>query len=206
MSISIDEAEKLITPTIVEKLRSSIINAFNDYNELDASLRFTLCATTRANFINDRMCHHARNMMEKMNGIDFVKRRGRLHIIIIGEQDSLEVKFKKLDDNRRPSNPPTVASLEFMEQKFYQVQFEFPGMLHPLTNLITGYQLNETRTGIRGIFVVCPYGSQNKWEIEIPVTAVAPATLSSVLSRAEHELEPPRKRVVPKTKLTKKIS
>jgi hypothetical protein len=202
MVISIDEAKKLITPSIEEKLRSAIVNALQDYNDLDVSLKLTLSATTRANFINDRMCFHIHERMGHMSGIDFVKRRGRLHLVIIGEEEALEVKFKKLDDNRRPSNIRSHASQDFMNQ----VQLEFPGMLHPITNVVAGYQLNTIRTGITGIFIVCPYGSQNKWEIEIPITAVAPATLASLISSTEHEIEPPQKKVVPKESLVKKVS
>ena len=196
------EAQELITPVIEEKLRSSIISALQDYNDLDISLKLTLSATTRANFINDRMCFHIRDKMVNLPGIDFIKRRRRLHLVIIGEKEALEVKFKKLDDNRRPSNICTNESQEYM----HQVQLEFPGMLHPITNIVAGYQLNTTRTGIRGIFVVCPLGSQNKWEIGIPITAVAPATLASLISSTEHEIEQPLKKVVPKERLVKKVS
>lgn len=202
MVISIDEAKGMITPIIEEKLRSGIMNALQDYNDLDASLKLTLSATTRANFINDRMCFHAREKMGYMSGIDFIKRRGRWHLVIIGKKEALEVKFKKLDDNRRPSNICTDESQGFMSQ----VQFEFPCMLHPITNLVAGYQLNTTRTGIRGIFVVCPYSSHNKWEIDVPITAVAPATLTSLISSTEHEVEQPKKKVVPKENLIKKVT
>lgn len=202
MVISIDEANKLITPVIEEKLRSGIINALQDYNDLDASLKLTLSANTRANFINDRMCFHVRDKMWHMSGIDFIKRRGRWHLVIIGKKEALEVKFKKLDDNRRPSNICTNESQDFMSQ----VQLEFPGMLHPITNIVAGYQLNTTRTGIKGIFVVCPYGSQNKWEIDIPITAVAPATLASLISSTEYEIEPPQKKVTPKKESARKAN
>jgi len=202
MVISIHEAKKLITPTIEEKLRSGIINALQDYNDLDTYLKLTLSATTRASFINDRMCFHIREKIGYMSGTDFIKRRGRLHLVIIGEEGALEVKFKKLDDNRRPSNIRSYESQDFMNQ----VQLEFPGMLHPITNIVAGYQLNTIRTGIRGIFIVCPYGSQNKWEIEVPITAIAPATLASLISSTEHEIEPPQKKVVPKESLVKKVS
>jgi len=202
MVISIDEARKLITPIIEERLRSSILSAFQDYNELDGPLRLTLSPTTRANFINDRMCYHAYGKMSQMNGIDFIRRRGRLHLIIIGKEETLEVKFKKLDYNRRPHNIYTGESQDFMGQ----IQLEFPGILHPVTNIVAGYQLNATRTGIRGIFIVCPYGSQNKWEVAIPITAVAPATLVSSISRTKDEIQPSQKTVVPKEKSVKKVS
>lgn len=202
MSIARDEAAYLISPIIREKLRSSIIDAFRDYNELELPLRLSLSATTRANFINDRMCYHVRTKMDKMSGIDFVKRRGRLHLVILGAKDALEVKFKKLDYNRRPRNIPTTEASEFLEQ----VQLEFPGMLHPITNLVAGYQLNATRTGIKGIFVVCPLGSHNSWEIAIPLTAVAPVPLVATLASADQESEPPPKKVVPKIDIVRNIS
>ena len=202
MVISIDEARKLITPIIEERLRSSIISAFQDYNELDGPLRLTLSPTTRANFINDRMCYHAYGKMSRMNGIDFIRRRGRLHLIIIGKEEILELKFKKLDYNRRPHNIYTGEAQDFMDN----IQLEFPGILHPVTNIVAGYQLNATRTGIRGIFVVCPYGSQNKWEVDIPITAVAPATLVSSISGTRDEIQPSQKTVVPKEKSVKKVS
>ncbi len=202
MVISKTEAKELITPAIEVKLRSSIISALQDYNDLDTFLKLTLSPTTRANFINDRMCFHIRDKMVNLPSVDFIRRRRRLHLVIIGEKEALEVKFKKLDDNRRPSNICTNESQEYMDQ----VQLEFPGMLHPITNIVAGYQLNTTRTGIKGIFVICPYGSQNKWEIGIPITAVAPATLASLISSTEHETEPPQKKVVPKERLVKKVT
>jgi len=202
MSISLDDAKGIMTPEIARLLLESIVSGFEDYFvKVPEESRAICSATTRANFINDHMIYHASDRVKDHPDVQFIMRRGRTHLII-GE--GLEVKLKKLNLNRRPSNILTQEVSNYHDQiplKYpHPQQLEFPGMLNPIANLIAGYQLNRIKTGIQAVYVVCPQGSRNRWEWELDFIA-KPA----VTTQPEPTIAPPRpKHVVAKKQPAKK--
>jgi hypothetical protein len=167
MGICLDDAKVIIAPDIARLLLESIVTGFEDYfKKVPDESRAICSATTRANFINDHMIYHARDKMKAHSQVQFVLRRGRTHLII---SEQLEIKLKKLNRNRRPSNIITQEVSDYHNQiplKCPQ-QLEFPDMLNPIANLIAGYQLNSIKTGIEAVYVVCPQGSRNRWELKL---------------------------------------
>lgn len=202
MGISLDGTKQIITPDIAKLLLESIVSGFEDYfKKIDEQSRAICSATTRANFVNDHMVYHARDKMKGNPDVQFITRRGRTHLII---GDRLEVKLKKLNRNRRPSNVLTQEVQDCHNQIPLQCpqQLEFLDMLNPIANLIAGYQLNSIRTGIEAVYVVYPQGSRNRWEWKLEF-AVEPA----MITEAQPIIDSPKQKViVPKKRLVREQS
>lgn len=202
MGISLHEATTIISSDIARLLLESILAGFEDYfNKVDEESRAICSATTRANFINDHMIYHARDKMKNHPDVRFITRRGRTHLII-GE--SLEVKLKKLNHNRRPSNILTAEVRDYNDQIPLKPpkQLEFQDMLNPIANLIAGYQINSLKTGVEAVYVVCPQGSLNRWEWKLDFAAKP-----VMIPEHEQVIEPQEPKViVPKNKLVNKIN
>lgn len=198
MDFSLGDAKSIITPDLARLILESVAAGFGDYyDKVDEQSRAICCATTKAMFINDHMIFHARDRMKNHPSVRFIQRYGRTHLLI---DDQLEVKLKKLNYNRRPSNVLTQAVRDFNDQKTkeYPLQLEFPGMLNPVANLIAGYQQNRIKTGIEAVYIVCPQGSRNKWEWKIEFMAEPSKPYAEPIS------QPPKYRTVtPKKKLAK---
>lgn len=195
MNFSEDSVKSIITPELAKTLLEVITSAFADYNnKVDAQARAVCTATTRANFVNDHMIFHARDKMEKFAPyVRFVLRRGRTHLVIGPEGNLVEVKMKKLDRNRRPSNIPTNEAKDYQNQVVHQL--ELPDMPSPIANLIAGYRLNSEKTGIGAVYIVYPQGSHNKWEWKLEFET-QPATITPAPQPVESSPKP--KAVVPK--------
>ena len=172
MAVSLSDAKRLIPPSVARLILESVLSALSDYNESDPELRARHSATTRANMINDYMLHHARAKMWNHPDVKLIQRRKRTHLLIA---DQFEVKFKKLNRNRRWGNIPTKVSVAYENQipLYFPLQLELKDVLTPRTNLVAGYQLNSLRTGAEAVFIVCPLGTRNRWEWRIPFTAVS---------------------------------
>ncbi len=163
MVSSLWQARQTIPPEVVTLILESINEAYDDYYKHISDSSKSICsATTKANFINDHMIFHAR---EKLNGhpdIYFFLKNGRTHLLVCGRY---ELKFKKLNMSRRPSNILTGAVIDYNDQQInHPTQLAFPGMVNKAANLIAGYQQNKLKTGIEAVYIVCPDGSRNRWE------------------------------------------
>jgi len=196
MDFSKDNAQSIITPELGKLLLEAISAAFGDYDKkVDAQARAVCTATTRAMFVNDHMVFHARDKMKKYAPyVRFVLRRGRTHLVIGPDDGSLvEVKMKKLNRNRRPSNIPTAEASDYQNQVPYQLGL--PNMPSPIANLIAGYRLNSEKTGIEAVYIVYPEGAHNKWEWKLDFAA-QPAPAAPERQLVDSSPEP--KAVVPK--------
>ncbi len=151
-------------------------------------------ATTKANFINDHMIFHAKDKLGHHPNVGFVRRHGRMRLLV---GDRLEIKLKKLDHNRRPSNILTQAVIDFHDQETQAYQFEFPDMRYPIANLIAGYQQNRMKTGIEAVYVVCPQGSRNSWEwrMEFALEPSKAVPIEPTTPSAKPKIVTPKKRL-----------
>ena len=167
--LKIQEVQEIINPELAHAIARACIQAFQDwFSEVSDKARAVCCPTTKANFINDHMIHHARTLLGKHPDVRFCPRNGREHLFV---KEVAEIKLKKLNHNRRPSNIPTRAALDYDEQiplpMVLPYQSELPNVLYPITNLIAGYQANRLKTGVEAVYIVCPEGRKNKWEWRI---------------------------------------
>jgi hypothetical protein len=110
---------------------------------------------------------HARRILAPLKGITFLRGRGGLTLIAIG--NSFLLRFKKLRENLSTSNIPTQQSIAFSEQH----SLELPGMPPRLTHVNAGYVLNRMQTEIASAHITCPTGKQLVWSIDLLGTASA---------------------------------
>ena len=198
-----EEAKKSIAPQIAGGIVESCQLAYQDwFKEVSDSSKAVCSPTTKANFINDHMLHHARVILGDHTDVKFIKVNGRQHLLI---KDAIQIKLKKLNRNRRPSNIPTVAVLKYNFQLPLNLplQYELPGVLYPITHLIAGYQANRLKTGVEAVFIVCPEGKLNKWEGRIDFE---PQPVSVQTAEPMGNAPPGKQKfVVPKKKAEKKV-
>lgn len=156
-----EEAIEILGPYL-QTLRSCV-RAAGDYymQRIPAEDRLWVSARSRACLIYDAMLHLTRTEFAAMPKVSLTMRRGQLRIIIEGR---FHMKLKKLNGERlRPSNIQTQPVYEFM----HQIQFDFPDAPPALTNIVVGYRLNKTQSAIDGVFIICPNGDVNAWNIDV---------------------------------------
>jgi hypothetical protein len=163
MPLSMKSFEEIVPPEVTSLILESINEAYSDYYVNISDYSKAICGpTSKANFINDHMVYHARKKLFGNQFVSYIKRHGRIHLLICG---LYELKFKKLNSVRRPSSILTQAVLNFNDQNWIPPQqIVFPNMLSEITNLIAGYQQNKSKTGIEAVYIVCPDGKSNRWE------------------------------------------
>lgn len=196
-----EEVQKNISPEVAGAIAESCVTAYQDWFQEVSDKSKPICSlTTKANFINDHMVHRARVLLEGHPDINFIRRNGRYHLLI---RDMIEIKLKKLNRNRRPSNVLTKAVIKYNSQLPLQLplQYELPGVLYPITHLIAGYQANRLKTGVEAVFIVCPEGEHNKWEWRVdfepqPTTVQVPEPMNNT--------PPSKRKVVVSRKKTEK--
>ncbi|HBV97794.1 MAG: hypothetical protein JL50_02865 [Peptococcaceae bacterium BICA1-7] len=159
MTLSLNEAKRILDP-ILPKLSKSINAAINDYKR--NILRLEYSRRTRASIINDLMWRYAQEALIDAPGI-FWRRKGNSHYLII--EDKFKLKFKMLTKNLRSMNIPTQQALDFVYQE--NGQLDFPDKPAPVTNILAGYKWNDLQTDHDGVYIVCPFGTQNLWALEI---------------------------------------
>ena len=111
----------------------------------------SLSARARASLIYDRAVHHAKRLFAEIPEVACVQRRGFL-TALIGEK--VEIRFKKLDKNRKSRNIPT----QF--QTLYGLQYPLFGEKDTATRLTAGYQLDTLQTCITATMIVCQVGKE----------------------------------------------
>jgi hypothetical protein len=152
-------------------INSLIADAVDSYKRKPPEDRLIDSSRTRSSSISDRILWNIGHC-EQLLKDPYVKIRRRYGVVRILIKDTVQVIFKKLDGNLKPSHPSTIRSLNY-SLHCDDVHKEFPEIenaeLRP-TNLYWGYiwdLLGETRTPI-----VCMDGSQIDWYIET-ITKVA---------------------------------
>lgn len=186
------KGEELIGSELAYLILESVLAGFEDYSKHVSDESRAICSlATKASFINDHMLHHARRLMGKHPDVRFVLRNGRDHLLI---KQRVEVKLKKLNHTRRPSNILTEAVWKYNNQLPlpFSPQLELPDFLNPITHLIAGYQTNRLKTGVEAVYIVCPLGEVNRWEWRIDF--VAPP--QPVCKPEAHPSAPPQTREV----------
>jgi len=193
-----DEARSVIPPEVAGAIVTSSQLAFQDwFSQVSDHSKTVSSSSTKSSFINDHMVHHARTLLKDHPDVRFIPRNGRYHMLVILPKQTVEIKLKKLNRNRRPSNIPTDTVFKYN----YQIplplplQLEFPEVLSPITNLVAGYQANRLKTGVEAVYIVCPEGERNRWEWRIDFE---PLPAPTELSKPVEDKPLSKKRIVPK--------
>lgn len=115
--------------------------------------------------------------------------RGRLLFRI---EDRVDVSFKKLSATLRPRNYPTKQSQNFQDQlSLQQSPLLSDGIPNAVTHVVAGYAATDAAQTQFEIYVVCPDGPNNRWElclsgVDVVEFLSAPA-LSPILEQAEQK-------------------
>lgn len=171
-----EDAERLLAP-LLDTIRDCIADAIREYRNLDSGLRWKLRKRSRSSMINDFMAFNARSRLAGLEGVYFSEYRG-LFSVYVG--DGIRLRFKKLDSRLRPSYIPTGQANDFMCQVNPPM---LDGMPVPPTNLIAGYRVETMPLSTPAIYVVCPDGKRNAWELRVNVDE-APQDIASLFGQA----------------------
>jgi hypothetical protein len=158
------------------RLFECVTKGVADYDAtVDPGVRATLSTRTQSSLINDRIAFRASALFSGAPGVRVLSRSGSTRVLI---GDKYQIRFKKLSKNRRSSNVPTQAVMDFiyqMDRQLGQMSFGFQAI--ELTNLDVGYQWNVLRTEVAGVFAVCPNGTRNEWVLEIAKPTAEPTRM-----------------------------
>lgn len=154
-----EEARELLSK-YEGKLTDCVFNGWSDYFEYDSQLKLVHRARTRANIVYDHIVENAKKEFEDENGVSHFIARG---IFLLKVEDKLIIRFKMLDNAKRPKNVKTRHNQEFFQQ------LDLPN-IPAATRLVVGYELNKYETSIKSISVICPNGENNEWVYDLTNT------------------------------------
>ena len=156
-----------------------------------------LSARTRSCFVYDHICHE---VIRRFTGIEKVRWSVDKGFLVLIIEDTVVVRFKKLDRRGRVRYIPTHQST------MYFLQEELPGFPSQVLRLNAGYQLNELQTEIANMFITYQKGSDVEWSFPVLQTTIEITSFSTsgLANDADTQSEAPRKpRVRPKSLLRK---
>lgn len=154
--ITKEDAEDLLKPYF--PILSGIVKTgWADWESLTDEQRAKLDARARANCVNSFIVHNARGVFDDTNDVKVTDARG---LFLLDFQDELNLRFKKLTKNKKPSNVSTNQQVEF------SMQMALPNM-PKVVRLTLGYILDATQTVISDILIVYHQGRKLAWEISI---------------------------------------
>lgn len=154
--LTLDDAEKHLEPYF-PALREIINTAWKDWESLPDEQRAKIDARARANCVNSFIIHNTRKYFEERTGVKVAEKRG---LFLLDFFDEINLRFKKLNKDKKPSNIKTTQQLNFA------LQLELPGM-PKVVRLTLGYILDITQTKIKDILIVFYKGKNLIWEIPI---------------------------------------
>lgn len=187
--LSKEESYPYVAP--YEQLINRLIaDAVASYKKKPAVDRLIDSARTRSSSISDRILWNIAHCKE-LRDDPYIKIKKRYEVVRLLIKDTIQVVFKKLDSNLKPSSPSTARSLNY-SLHCDDMQKEFPEIknaaLRP-TNVYWGYiwnPLGEIRTPI-----VCMDGSQIDWHIETITKVAEPITATEQQqNKATKEIRP----------------
>ena len=112
----------------------------------------------RARVISNYIAAEVRKTFVNATGVRLIEDTGFL-IMVIDEKAA--IRFKKLNDDLRPSNIMTNQQSDFATQQL------LAGFPPEATNLTFGHKLNVTGTEIDGFWLQCPRGTANLWSLSL---------------------------------------
>lgn len=191
MLVTRDEAKQLVRP-VEHLLIASVMSGVSDYLSLLNHFPQPIDVRTIANLIYDFIKAHAKNNLTGVDDVALLSLKGGLFIVVI--KDKLALRFKKLNNNKMPSNIPTDQTVDWMNQNIE--------LLPSHTALIVGYEMDPLRTRVQEITVTCPNGDTNLWSfnlegfggaeiLELPLTS---PSIPEIPMKVKHKTEKKEKR------------
>jgi len=154
---------------LLGRIREVMSAAFDRYLALDPAVRASLSPRSIASITHDFIIENALRLLADAPGVTWELRGGLFLAYIETEWVVYVLRFKKLDQRLRFRGIATRQYSNFVNQ----IQPSLPGLgLIPLSelpfvNLVAGYILNELRTELESVHMVCPGGKEHRWTFEI---------------------------------------
>jgi hypothetical protein len=114
MFLSQYDAEAIISPYNNLFIECMHLSWRKYWSPLFDTVRHTFTARTRANMVHDFMVADAQDRFAGIESVKFHTFGGVFFMTIDGK---VLIRFKKLNDNKMPSNIPTQQAQDWMEQK-----------------------------------------------------------------------------------------
>lgn len=145
-----------------------VTGAWGDYMaKYSLELRAAHTPTTRANIVHDHMVERAARYAQVCIGVRINESQRAIAMVIETDVGVFAIKLKKLDDDLRSQNLRTKQVEDFRMQEPL-IGFE------ETHNLEAGYTVNEMAQALSGVFIVCPNGHGNYWEIALSDAGIQP--------------------------------
>jgi hypothetical protein len=167
MPISKPDAETILEPyrpTLYRDIRDGVM----DYFTLYSSSAHIHSPRTKANIRRDHVVARIKASFEAGPNIAFIDREDGLFLFVTYNSilnQSLAIRFKKLDPALHASNIPTMQAAMFDDQ---DQQLEFPEMPPRPTFVNAGYTLNKIGTAAEKVYITCPNGPRSlSWIIRL---------------------------------------
>jgi hypothetical protein len=181
---------ELVLGSNLKQIRDCVVGAFQKYRSDYSANALVHTARSRASIIHDHMIASARATFANDKGVRIFSKRG---LSLINVKDSLLLRFKKMDKEKRTRNILTQQSFLF------RAQLELPGIPAELTHLEAGYVLNDLQTALDGVYITCPNGKALEWFIDLSSLAgTNVAHLPQSGAPQNTSQAPRRKRIGPK--------
>jgi hypothetical protein len=166
--ISVEEAEVLLHPYVDDlvQIHRAALTYWRDLVKTNPRLGLDDANNqARARIISNYISAEIRVTFANTVGVRLLEDSGFL-IMLIDEKAA--IRFKKLNDELRPSNIMTGQQSDFATQEL------LPGFPPEATNLTFGHKLNLTGTEIDGFWLQCPRGTANLWSLSLDKPADLP--------------------------------
>ena len=159
MIISKEKANALLQP-FIETIATCIENAILEYNEINIKYRIRFTPRSKANIINDFIVANAKLELPKLDSVHVSDCKNPFSVYI---GDYFKLRFKKFNCCLRPLYIPTIQMKSLLDQ------IPMTNMPEQVTNILAGYVWRDATHTQRDIYITCPNGKQNAWELKITV-------------------------------------
>jgi len=153
-------AERLIGPH-KQALKECVMLAWKMWlHELESNPAyfFPLSNRSRANLVNDHICQNIFTDFLGKPGISMSKKCG---FLVMGIDEEINLRFKKVDSRLRHSNIPTT------QQQHFDLQMPIPGLPAKAPTVIVGYLLDVSQSDIQNIVITFRCQGQLIWHFSI---------------------------------------
>lgn len=155
------EAEEILQPYFPDIIKC-IDSAFVDYQNIvdykDNLPVYTNYNTrTKAGIIHEQIVGH---ISSTFAGIPIIKTGSWRRVFGMKIGNELFIRFKKLNQQKEPSNFKT------LQNERYRKQLKVPGFPEEPTFLYAGYIPDASWTKLNGVYIACWVGNQIQWCID----------------------------------------
>jgi len=154
--------QRILQPHLGQ-IYDAIKGAWYTYGELYDHSRHVHSLRTRANIVYDHMAFNAREAFVNESDVKIMDING---LFLLNFAGRVLLRFKKLNEDKMPSNLPTLQTIEWFEQ------LSLPSMPEAI-RVVAGYELNSLQTDIKAVYVTCTAGPRKKWYFELTAPQMA---------------------------------